>query len=119
MSDYGTMWEARKMLTINDYFGQPVINPAQTQFQKGWKREGMSFFDRFFLPRIDTLIFASFPDYSVGSGVGYEVHAALKADVKVYQMSRDINLMTEIFYDFDYLSREETRERIRKFSETF
>ena len=119
MSDYGTMWEARKMLAINDYFGQPVINPAQRQFEKRWKAEGMQFFDKFFLPLCDTVVFTSFPDYSVGSGVGYEVHAALKAGKRIYELSRDNNMLIEKVDTFDYLTREETRERIKLFSEKF
>ena len=120
MSDYGTFWEAEAMMAINDRFGQPIMNPAQRQFERGWQSQGMQLFDTFFIPRIDTLVFTSFPDYSIGSGVGYEVNTALKAGKDVYQMSRKYDDIFRIIKDpIDYLTRIETRERIKLFSEKF
>jgi hypothetical protein len=119
MSDYGTFWEAQAMMKINEEFGKPIMNPAQRQFEKGWQKYGMDYFKKFMLPRCDTLVYTSFPDYTIGSGVGYEVNSALNAGIKVYRMSRGFHGLVKVSDPTDHLTREETRARIIKYSEEF
>ena len=120
MSDYGTTWEAKMMLAINDRFGKPIMNPSQKQFHRGWEVHGMHYFDKFFLPKCDTLVFTGFPDFSVGSGVGWEVNAALKAGKEVYRLSRNQDdSFSRVLDPIEHLSRIETRERIVKYAEKF
>lgn len=120
MSDYHTQWERDALKYIQAIFKEyTVLNPSGAHHQVKWQKEGMSYFDRYFLPKMDAIAYTPFPNKTVGSGVAYEIIHAMTSDIPIYQMSREFDYMTLIRHVGDiqhkFLNRIETRSMIRRY----
>lgn len=75
VTDYGTPWERQAVDAIKRVFGPcEVVNPNRPDWQDAYKRFGM----QFFIERCDEcehVVWAPFPDGSVGAGVWQEVQS--------------------------------------------
>lgn len=83
---YGSLMEARDMIHIDTCFGSRISNPSDPYTEPNWKVHGMKWFDMHYLPRIKRLVFRRYPDGEIGSGVAYEINAAIKEGVPVYEI---------------------------------
>lgn len=84
MSMYGTDEEKRNMEWLEAIFREATVyNPSDKKWDTQWAKHGMKTFDKFFLPKIQCIVFQGYPNGAIGSGVAWELKA-LKARDKIY-----------------------------------
>ncbi len=107
MHIYGTELEARDVATIES-LGLRCLNPNSAVHSAGYRLCGnMSYFEDL-VRGCQVLIFRSFSDSLIGSGVALEIAAARAAGIPVLEMPTLPQLK------FRTLSRAQTRGRIRE-----
>jgi hypothetical protein len=121
MSDYNTKWERDALAYIEKIFrGMDILNPSLKRHQTKWKLEGMHYYDKYFMPKINTFVFAPFPDGTIGSGVSYELLHAYASHIPIYEVSRDFTGLEQITsiasVEERFLKRIETRGKIQRYS---
>ncbi len=121
VSDYGTVHERACLDAIERAFSPPdvevhVWNPNSPQGARGYRAEGMAFFERV-IGTCSALVFRGFGDGAVGTGVACEVACALGLGLPVHELvetsTRRLVVVPVVTLPYArVLSVEETRARL-------
>ncbi len=91
VTDYGTEFEAGAVETLADRFGE-VVNPNGPDHAAAYASQRMGYFQEL-AAGCDALAFSRFPDESVGAGVAKEIVAASEAGRRVWEYTRNGDVM--------------------------
>ncbi len=119
VSDYNTDWERAALARINEMFpahaGFDIVNPNGEEHDAAYKEQGMAYFHDL-CKGCDGVIWAPFPDDSVGAGVYSEVTVFASSGKTVYALDRALGIAQNVKPDLTkVLDVEGTRAKIRHY----
>lgn len=117
MSDYGTNRESQAVAQIELYFkgDWEVVNPNHRDHEDGYRERGDFSYWTDLAGGCDVVVYMAMPGGWIGSGVWKEVHSALKAGRRAYEIDRNAEhiLRVEMLDPERLLSIEETKRTVR------
>ena len=103
LSLYDTCQETRDVKLL-EKLGYKVVNPNNSIIEYAYKEKGFEVFLEE-VKQCHVLAFRSFPDGSIGAGVGSEIACAIKYNIPVIELPNRVVFRT--------LTKDETKEYLR------